>query len=218
MNSTYDVNQGEKFYPDLGDYVNGVLEDFDDIPAERKETLEELARSVLNDIQENGASKLLFICTHNSRRSHMSQIWASTAAHHYGIKVVATYSGGTEVTAFNPRAVKAMERAGFKITAEGVANPVYTVSYSSDEDPLVCYSKKYDDEENPASGFIAIMTCSDADRNCPVVDGADERFLVSYEDPKAADNTPEEARRYDERCRQIATEMFFTMSIVAQRP
>ena len=203
-----------RFYPELQSYTAAVVEDIQDLPGERKQILNDLAKYISSELSEAGSSRLLFICTHNSRRSHMSQIWASTAAAYYGVPGIQTYSGGTEVTAFNPRAVAALKRAGFEIISEGEDNPVYKVSYTSDGPELKCFSKKFDDDTNPTEGFTAIMTCSDADRNCPIVPGADARFLVSYEDPKVADNTPEETQRYDERCFQIATEMFYLMSEV----
>lgn len=87
-------------------------------------------------------AELIFICTHNSRRSHIAQVWAQTAATYYNVPNVVAYSGGTEATAFNPRAVKAMEEAGFKITktTEGT-NPVYEVRFSDDATFIKAFSK-----------------------------------------------------------------------------
>ena len=208
-------NQSQiRLYPALRDYSQRAIKGFNTISEERKQVLEDLAESILEDLRTSGTCNLLFICTHNSRRSHMSQIWASTAAYYFQISGINFYSGGTEVTAFNPRAVAALSRAGFDIGSEGDENPIYTVRYSEEHTALRCYSKKFDDQGNPRDNFIAIMTCSDADQNCPIVMGAKNRFLVSYEDPKAADNTPEEQQRYDERSLQIASEMFFLMSLI----
>jgi arsenate reductase len=39
------------------------------------------------------------------------------------------------------------------------------------------------------------MTCSEADKNCPIVLGALDRISLPYNDPKEADGTPEEAAR-----------------------
>ncbi|MEM9731475.1 MAG: protein-tyrosine-phosphatase, partial [Myxococcota bacterium] len=127
---------------------------------------------------------------------------------------VAVFSGGTETTAFNPRAVAAMERAGFVIETPGGENPRYLVSYADGAEPIACFSKVYDDPVNPSEGFAAVMTCSSADEACPVVQGAAERVSITYEDPKASDDTPEETDTYDARCRQIATEMLFVFSRV----
>ena len=74
-----------------------------------------------------------------------------------------------------------------------------------------CWSKKYDDAPNPQQDFCAVMTCSEADKNCPIVFGALDRISLPYNDPKEADGTPEEAARYDERCLQIAAELWYVM-------
>lgn len=155
--------------------------------------------------------KLNFICTHNSRRSQFSQVWAQVAAHAHGIRLE-SYSGGVEVTAFNERAIASLKRLGFQITSEGNDNPLYIITYSSTTPPIQAFSKLYDDNLNPKDGFAAIMTCSDADENCPFIPGASARIPLRYEDPKAFDDTPEESRMYDERSTQIASEMFYVFS------
>lgn len=203
-----------ELHPALREYVEEVLEGFDSIPEERRRELRKLALFVRTKQSSNEPANLTYICTHNSRRSHMSQLWAATAAAWYGVKDVGTFSGGTETTAFNPRAVASLERAGFVTENPGGENPHYRVTYGPDAPVMECFSKKYDDPPNPAGGFAAVMTCSQADKNCPVVMGAALRIAIPYEDPKAADETPEEAQRYDERCKQIATEMFYLFSQV----
>ena len=186
------------------------------IPDDRREPLDQIAAFVRERKLAGQPIRLVFICTHNSRRSHMSQIWAAAAATWYGIDGVETYSGGTEATAFNPRAVAAMRRAGFEIAdvPADATNPHYAVGFSADAPALDVFSKTYDWAGNPSSDFAAIMTCSQADRACPFVRGAVLRVSLPYEDPKVADGTPEEAARYDERARQIAGEMFYLFSQV----
>ncbi len=194
-------------------YLEEAIRDVDHIPDERKEALRELASFIRTKIKAGEVAQLIFICTHNSRRSHMSQLWARVAADYYGVPHVHTYSGGTEATAFNPRAVNALRRAGFGVeTMSGGENPHYQVSYSPDTLAQEAFSKKYDDAVNPSRNFAAIMTCSQADKNCPFVPGATVRVAIPYEDPKAADGTPEEVARYDERSQQIATEMMYCFS------
>jgi arsenate reductase len=156
-------------------------------------------------------ARLTFIGTHNSRRSHFGQVWAAVAAHYFGMQNIETYSGGTEVTAFNPRAVAALERVGFEVETTKEENPHYRLYFAEDVESLLCFSKKYDDPANPQKDFIAIMTCSEADENCPFIPGAKHRFSLTYRDPKEADDAPQETNRYDERCRQIATEMCYLM-------
>lgn len=201
-------------YPELKSYIQSLEGEFGQIPKERKETLAMLAKYILDKRKSGKAVSLNFICTHNSRRSHISQIWAATAAAYYNVDGVATYSGGTEATAFNPRAVAAMERAGFQIGNPGGENPHYQVSFSYQLPALECFSKTFNAPFNPGSDFAAVMTCSDADANCPIVPGAEKRIPITYEDPKVADDRPEEANRYDERVRQIGREILYAFQLV----
>ena len=145
----------------------------------------------------------------------MSQIWAQTAAYYYGLTRVSAFSGGTEVTACNCRTVTAMRRVGFDIEdATAGDNPLYLVRYAEHRPPIRTYSKLYNADANPKSDFIALMTCSSADKSCPVVRGSIARFAIHYTDPRLCDDTPTETTAYNERCREIAREMFYIMSQV----
>lgn len=204
------------FTPTLQSYVAAIQGEMEAIPADRKKELKKLALYVKTKKASGEEANLVFICTHNSRRSHMSQLWASAAAAHYGVQQgVYAYSGGTEVTAFNPRAVAAMERAGFLFEKTEGDNPRYLAKFAENGPEFSCWSKKYDDPANPQTNFAAILTCSEADKSCPYIPGASLRSPIKYEDPKEFDGTADEQKAYDERCRQIATEMFFLMSKVS---
>lgn len=199
-----------RLLPALADYVASLPAEFDQIPDARKQTLEQIAAFVRREHAAGRTAKLVFICTHNSRRSHMSQIWAATAAACHGLERVETYSGGTEATAFHPNAVAALARAGFDIPAPAQAdNPHYQLAYASGRASLEAFSKVHSAPSNPQAEFAAIMNCSEADEACPFVAGASVRIALTSDDPKLADGTPAEAARYDERCRQIAREMFY---------
>lgn len=195
-------------YPQIEAYISDLEEKADQIPDQRKQTLTAIA----DYVRSKKSAKLTFICTHNSRRSHLCQIWSAVIAEHLELENVETYSGGTEATAFNPRAVAAIERAGFKVENPGGDNPQYKVYFDGKKEPMICFSKTFDDPYNPQENFVAVMTCSDADQNCPIVPGALKRFSIPYIDPKRADGTPQESQIYDERCHQIATEMYYLMS------
>ncbi len=199
----------------LSRYIAQVVREFTTIPDRRKRELQMLARFVQSRRDTQRAAQLTFICTHNSRRSHLAQIWATTAARHFGITQVEAYSGGTEATAFEPRAVAAVERAGFEVEDPGGENPHYRLRDGSQEPAQICFSKRYDHPTNPTRDFAAVMTCSQADEACPHVAGAALRQALPYDDPKQADGTPIEATTYDERCRQIAREMLFVFGTVA---
>jgi hypothetical protein len=208
-------NTTPTLYSPVNSYIATVTKEFDQIPQERKELLEELAEYIRSKTKANQPVKLTFICTHNSRRSHISQIWAQTAAYYYGIRGVETYSGGTEATAFNARAVKAMGKAGFKIDKTGdEKNPVYQVSFTDELAPVKAFSKVYNAAGNPKKNFAAIMTCSQADKTCPFIPSTEARIAIPYDDPKEFDGTPQEEAKYDERTRQIAREIFYAFSQV----
>ncbi len=196
----------------LQEYIDSLEKDLSDIPKQRKEKLWKISDSIWTKLRNKKPAKLIFICTHNSRRSHMCRIWTATLAEHLGLEEIETYSGGTEVTAFNSRAVEAISRAGFTVENPGGENPRFKIYYDDQKEPLICHSKKFNDSANPTEDVIAVMTCSDADQNCPLVPGTDFRITLSYEDPKQADGAPQEAQTYDERCRQIATEMYYMLS------
>lgn len=182
----------------------------DTISEERKVVLKPLTDYIKDKIKACETIRLNFICTHNSRRSHLSQIWAQTMAYHFGIKNVFCYSGGTEATAMFPKVAETLKGQGFGIQRLSEdENPVYAVKYAQNEVPVICFSKKYDNEFNPKNEFAAIMTCNNADEGCPLVVGAEVRFAVKYDDPKSSDNTPEQDKIYAERSLQIATEMFY---------
>ena len=197
-------------------YCESLENEFDVIPFERKEKLLSLADYFSNKIKNGETPKAIVICTHNSRRSHLGQIWLAAGADYYQLPEIQTFSGGTEATAFNPKAVEALVRAGFEITSEDSArsNPTYKVSWMENMVPYPAFSKKYDDEPNPKEKFAAIMVCSEADEDCPYVPGTDFRLSLPYDDPKDFDGTELESQKYDERCRQIGREMLFVLKQV----
>jgi arsenate reductase len=214
-NNKAQIDVNTKLPATVSSYVENFLAEENTIPAERKEQLKEIAGYINKKVDANAPVNLTFICTHNSRRSHMSQIWAQSAAVYYNIPNVYCFSGGTEATAFNPRSVRALRTAGFEIKQlDQSKNPIYNVYFDTDNNFLKGFSKKFSDDSNPQDNFVAIMTCSHADQVCPLVPGATARFAIPYLDPKVADNTPNEENKYNERCKQIASEMFYLLSKV----
>ena len=202
-------------YPDLAQYVSARVAEFDQIDADRRAQLDALAEVITGDVAGGRPARLTFICTHNSRRSHLAQAWATVGAGYYGVPGVQSYSGGIEVTAFNPRAVEALRRAGFRVDrTTGDSNPIYLVRMSEQSVPETHFSKIYDQAPNPGKDYCAVLVCSHADESCPHVAGATARFAIPYEDPKAFDGSARETEMYDERCRQIAREILYVFSCV----
>lgn len=184
-----------------------------EISDERKQILEPLIDYIQNKINNKEEIRLNFICTHNSRRSHLSQIWAQTMAFHFQIPGVFCYSGGTEATAMFPKVAETLAIQGFQIQKlSETSNPVFAVKYDENSHPIICFSKTYDDAFNPSLKFAAIMTCSTADQGCPFIAGAEKRIPVQYEDPKAFDGTDLMNQKYAERSLEIAAEMYYVFS------
>ncbi|SFT15519.1 arsenate-mycothiol transferase ArsC [Sphingobacterium wenxiniae] len=194
--------------------IKGII-DVQTISEERKTILQPLIDSVQQKASRGEDINLNFICTHNSRRSHLAQVWAQVASAYFNIPNVHCYSGGTEETALFPKVAETLTNQGFTIfkTVE-TDNPVYAIKYEDNALPIIGFSKKYDSPFNPASAFVAIMTCSQADGGCPFIAGAEKRIPITYEDPKISDGSPEQAQVYTERSLQIATEMFYVFSMI----
>ena len=183
------------------------------ISQERKEVLQSLIDYIQQKVDSKQKINLNFICTHNSRRSHLSQIWAQTMAFYYDISTVNCYSGGTEATALFPKVVESLEKQGFEIQKLSKEdNPVYAVKFSENSHSIICFSKIFDDTFNPKSNFAAIMTCSSADEGCPFIAGAEKRLPIRYEDPKQFDGTSQMDEKYLERSEEIASEMAYVFS------
>jgi len=189
--------------------------EFEIISRERKVKLLQLTNYISNKIKEGQVPKIVVICTHNSRRSHIGQIWLAVVADYFQRSEIQTFSGGTEATAFNIRAVRAFQKIGFDILAdEEIENPIYQVSWKKGMKPYQAFSKKYENTPNPKEKFAAIMVCSEADEGCPSVFGCDFRLSLPFNDPKEFDGTELETEKYDERVRQIGREMLFAISQV----
>ncbi len=206
-----EVNAQLKFEinKDLEQYTKQLAEKFDEISKERKSNLREIGDFLVTNLDENNSFSTLFVCTHNSRRSHLSDLWFKYALLFYGIDGLESFSGGLEATAFNPNAISALERVGFTIDYnKEVDNSV--VSITPGKYPIwKMKSKVYSHNVNPTSNFAAIMVCSDADKSCPVVPGASGRFSLPYNDPRYYDRTPSQDLKYDQIVQQIGKEIFY---------
>lgn len=202
----------QTLFPAIEQYVGQLSPE--NIPTERIATLQPLIDFIRNKKAAQQPVQLNFICTHNSRRSIFSQVWAQAMAHRFAVLHVSCYSGGTEATRIAPWIIETLQQVGFTITTDAPdsSNPLHHIAFAEEAAPVQGFSKKYNDPFNPARDFAAIMTCSEADAGCPIVHGAALRIPITYADPKVYDATPEAAVRYAERCLQIATEMHYIFS------
>lgn len=198
---------------ELNSFVAEYTTRFDSISDERKKILNKLSVYIQERVN-NPSINLVFICTHNSRRSHFSQVWAQIAAHYYGLHNISSYSGGTEATAVFPSVINALTSNGVKVEAlSNEENPVYTLKYSETKQPIIGFSKVFNHTFNPSTDFAAVMTCTDADENCPLIPNA-TRVSLPFNDPKVFDNTADEQIKYQEKSKEIATELFYALSQV----
>lgn len=204
-------------YQAISETLKAFENQVDEISEGRKAVLREISGYVEARCKSDQTAKLVYICTHNSRRSHFCQIWSAVAAAHFEIAgKVECYSGGTESTAFHPNAVKALDEIGLGISKTDGQNPVYAISYSGTATPLRCFSKKYDHPDNPSEDFMAVMVCDEADEACPFIPGAEKRLSLPYEDPKKSDGKPDEGEVYRNRALEIGRDMYYAMKIAKQ--
>jgi arsenate reductase len=176
----------------------------------RKNLLLRIANCIAETYKaNNGQVSINFICTHNSRRSQLGQVWTFFASHYFDLNVTA-FSGGTEVTAFHRNTVRTLKSVGFSFQVEEFShqNPVYQVSFEGTRDFIQGFSKTFDHHINEAP-YIAITTCDSADRNCPYIAEALHRFHLPYIDPKGSDGTPEQEASYLKTNAAVASEMYF---------
>ena len=189
-----------------------LSQQFESISSDRKVLLEKISSYIQQKKDDSSPIQLIYVCTHNSRRSHFGQIWAAVAAEYFGVNEVSTFSGGTEATAFNPNAIQALRGLGFEITEmDTTLNPKYEVDFGGSK-LNICFSKVYDDVSNPLSNFAAIMTCGDAEENCPFIPGVELRIGTTYDDPKSFDGTDFQDEKYIERALQIGLETLYVFS------
>ena len=201
-------------YTELENYIGQqVLPDVANITSERKALLDQIAAKIQPQQGTEHTTKLLFVCTHNSRRSQLAQVWAWVAQCWYKVDHVESHSAGTEATAFHPNAIAALERAGLSVNENKDQQVLLKVDDNTPS--AVFFSKTTEHPSIPDNSLIAIMTCSDAEQNCPFIPGALARIPLRYSDPKISDNGPNTAEVYDKTCLQIATEMFYLMQQLA---
>ncbi|SUX48398.1 low molecular weight phosphatase family protein [Chryseobacterium indoltheticum] len=190
-----------------------ISKNFKEISPERKILLEKLACHIQEKLNSGKEINLVYVCTHNSRRSHFGQVWAKVAADFYGFNIN-TFSAGTQATSFNQNAINALISSGFEVKKlDETQNPKYEVIFGENKSNL-CFSKTIDDETLPKENFAAVMTCGDADENCPFISGCDLRIGTTYFDPKSYDNSILQDEKYTERSNQISMECLYVFSLI----
>ncbi len=195
-------------FPKIDQLIAQLLSEFNSISEERRMVLNDLASKINLVLSESHSLNLLFVCTHNSRRSHMGQIWGSVAAHYFDLPLI-SYSAGTEITALHPSVIQMLMNEGFEIKSESIElNPEIQISFQSGAS-VSCFSKLIDDAHNPKDNFIALMMCTDAEANCPFVPGAHTRVAIPFNDPKAFDGTSQVLKAYSATMMEIGIQILY---------
>jgi hypothetical protein len=195
-------------FPKINQLIVNLLLNFDSIPEDRKLVLNDLASKIRTELKSKELLNLLFVCTHNSRRSHMGQIWGTIAARYFDLPLF-SFSAGTEITALHPNVIQMLINEGFEVKSlKDEMNPEINISYGS-EDSIACFSKLIDDAHNPKDNFYALMMCTDAEANCPFVPGAISRVGIPFNDPKAFDGTSQVMKAYSSTMMEIGIQILY---------
>jgi arsenate reductase len=106
-----------------------LIKDFEAILEDRKALLDELAIYIKGKLISRKEVNLIFICTHNSRRSHMAQIWARRLLQFTTTsRTSRLFPEAHKKLHLTSMAVNALKKAGFKIKAlSEKSNPKYRV-------------------------------------------------------------------------------------------
>ena len=184
------------------------------ISEDRKILLLKISEAIGFEYSKNEVVNLNFICTHNSRRSQLSQVWSFFAAEYFKLNIN-SFSGGTEVTAFHRNTVKTLQKAGFTFHVEDFShqNPKYSISFEQTNARILGFSKRFNHPIN-THPFMAITTCNNADTNCPFIPIASHRFHLPFIDPKSSDGSEQQNETYLKTNQQIAAEIFLIFSEV----
>jgi len=202
---------------DLRSFINQLLNEERQISSDRKEELIQLSSTIFATYRQTKRVNLHVICTHNSRRSQLGQIWFLAGAQYFNFNFLKSFSAGTETTAFNPRMVKAVQEAGFSLEKiQDGENPKYQLSlFGKTQSPLF-YSKRYDDSSNEMISAIALMVCDSANESCPVIPDVLHRIPLLYKDPKFSDDTPDEEEVYLNKVYEIGREVLYLLKELNQ--
>lgn len=202
-------------HPEITKYID-TLQD-KNLSEDRKSILKSVAKAVQNELSHSELAHILFVCTHNSRRSMLAQTWATAMAQHYGVSDILSHSCGTETTAVHPQVIHTLRLHGFKVgKPTQTDNPVYQVDFAEETKPLTLFSKTLEHESLRDKDLISVMVCSSASENCPFIPNAKARISLPYNDPKAFDEHPDREQVYLKTSKLIATELKYLFKKVSQ--
>ena len=211
--------------PQVRDHATYLATTFDMLGESQLQASRQLADWLAKNYDSSKTLHVIVVCTGNSRRSMLGACMGNMAAAYYGLDKVRFHSGGTAPTAFNKRTIATLKAIGFEISPTGeeaergepkTGNAKYRVVWGTGMESIE-YSKRYSDASNPVSGFAAVMVCTEADSECPNVQGAAFRLSMPFLDPKSYDDGQYETVKYAERRDDIGRVLMATMAIVSRK-
>lgn len=192
----------------------------DEIDAIRLPALTTLADYLTEIYTKEDVSAVVFVCTHNSRRSLIGELMLALCAEYYSLPPLHTYSAGTEATRLSTQACEALTDIGYEIKIDestDTSNPIHHFRWSDTMSPHLSFSKKYTHSHLPTSDYCGVMVCNEADAGCPVIQGMAARVSLPYLDPKRMDGTLEQHSAYMRCIREIGREMMWVAHSVKDR-
>ncbi len=217
-----------RLLPRVMEHAAFLTTSFDLIQPEHRSSGEKLVEWIVKNHRPGQNLDIIAVCTANSRRSLFAATMGNIAADYYGMPEIRFHSGGTAATAINARAINSLKAIGVEIEPTGkearrasaeTENPMLLVRWGKAGSPglpraeTTEFSKTYDDLANPQRGFAALVVCSEADAECPIVQGADVRISAHFLDPKYYDDGSYETAKYAERRDEIGR---FMLSVMLQ--
>ena len=181
--------------------MNNIIDSYIDTIGNFKPSEKEkkIIYNVINKLNNNikVCRDIVFICTHNSRRSIFCEVWANILANKY-LKNINFYSAGTERTSIHNEVIKSFSRLGIK-TKEN------TIQIG--ETSIILKSKIL--KELKLDSFISIFTCGEAEESCPIDRRSQINIPLLFDDPKRYDGLKNERIEYDKTCSLIAKKLNF---------
>ena len=211
--------------PPVRQHADYLATTFDMLDESQLQSSSKLANWLVENYDSKEKLNVIIVCTGNSRRSMLGACMGNMAAAYYGLDKVRFHSGGTAPTAFNRRTIATLKSVGFEISPTGeeaergepkTANAKYRVAWGAGMESLE-FSKRYSDASNPSSGFAAVMVCTEADSECPSVQGAAFRLAMPFLDPKSYDDSQYETVKYAERRDDIGRVMMAVMATASRK-
>ena len=177
-----------------------ALHQIDSIKSGRLDVLDKIASKITSRLKLDLKANVVFVCTHNSRRSQIAEVSLRSFLKVLQIPEISVFSCGTEKTGIPDQIVRLLEGLGFEVLKTG--------EFINVGSEITLSSKTFDDPGLPPN-LLAIMVCDHASESCPFVPSFSERISLEFQDPKSADGSPQETVSYENAWKKISREMAY---------